>query len=105
MSDRDMRIRERAYHLWIDEGRPEGREAAHWDLARAQVAAEDKVVPTAPETADVPAIVRKPRSRKTKATAAESAAAEAVEPSAVKKPRAKQAAVAPAKPSGARKKG
>jgi Protein of unknown function (DUF2934) len=30
----ERRIRERAYHLWLAEGCPEGRAAAHWDLAR-----------------------------------------------------------------------
>lgn len=40
MSDtnRDQRIRERAYRLWEDEGRPEGRAEAHWELACQQEA-------------------------------------------------------------------
>jgi hypothetical protein len=35
MSDTDLhqRIRERAYQLWQSEGCPDGRAAAHWDLA------------------------------------------------------------------------
>ncbi|MFZ4407144.1 MAG: DUF2934 domain-containing protein [Paracraurococcus sp.] len=43
MSDPDpqQRIRERAYTLWEQEGRPEGRAAAHWALARHQVAAAE----------------------------------------------------------------
>lgn len=32
-TDREERIRQRAYHLWQAEGCPEGREAAHWNLA------------------------------------------------------------------------
>jgi len=104
MNDRDMRIRERAYHLWIDEGRPEGREAVHWNLARAQVAAEEEVVSTGPERADVPP-VRKPRGRKVAAATADAQPAQAVAPAAAKKPRAKPAAATPAGPRAARKKG
>ena len=38
---RDARIRERAYRLWLDEGRPEGRAEAHWDMATELVAIEE----------------------------------------------------------------
>ena len=39
MSDSDLqqRIRERAYAIWQAEGCPEGRAAAHWELARRLV--------------------------------------------------------------------
>lgn len=46
------RIRVRAYHLWEQQGRPEGRADAHWDQATELVAIEDnqrlamKPVPT-----------------------------------------------------------
>lgn len=39
--DLDQRIRERAYRLWEEEGRPEGREAAHWEMAATLIAIED----------------------------------------------------------------
>ncbi|MDB5569951.1 MAG: hypothetical protein JWN93_1134 [Hyphomicrobiales bacterium] len=39
--DRDERIRRRAYRLWQEEGCPEGREAAHWDMASELVAIEE----------------------------------------------------------------
>ncbi len=39
--EREQRIRERAYRLWEQEGRPEGREAIHWDQATELVAIED----------------------------------------------------------------
>lgn len=39
--DREQRIRDHAYRLWIEEGRPEGRAEAHWDMARELVAIED----------------------------------------------------------------
>ena len=39
--DDDERIRERAYHLWLDEGQPDGRAETHWDKARELVAIEE----------------------------------------------------------------
>src|SRR5262245_60531139 len=30
----EERIRERAYRLWIEEGRPEGKASEHWEKAR-----------------------------------------------------------------------
>ena len=38
--DRERRIRERAYEIWEREGRPEGREAEHWERAEAEIAAQ-----------------------------------------------------------------
>ena len=29
----DDKIRETAYQFWLDEGQPEGRDAAHWQMA------------------------------------------------------------------------
>ncbi len=40
-SERDHRIRERAYHLWNDEGRPHGRHDEYWERARELVAMRD----------------------------------------------------------------
>lgn len=37
----DQRIRQRAHQIWIDEGHPEGRADAHWDIARELIAIED----------------------------------------------------------------
>lgn len=37
----ESRIRERAHQIWEREGRPEGREAAHWEMAKEQIAIED----------------------------------------------------------------
>ncbi len=33
MTDRDDRIREIAYFLWLEEGQPEGRAERHWQAA------------------------------------------------------------------------
>ena len=51
MADRDARIRERAYQLWEDEGRPEGRMYEHWGEAERQIAQEDATI-TAPAQPD-----------------------------------------------------
>jgi hypothetical protein len=51
------RIHAKAYQLWEEEGRPEGREMDHWDKARILVAIEDDrtslipVTPARPEEA------------------------------------------------------
>ena len=42
----EERIRERAYRIWEREGRPEGRDREHWELAREEVAIEDNLVQT-----------------------------------------------------------
>jgi hypothetical protein len=41
MDEIERRIRERAHQLWEREGRPDGRDAAHWDMAKEQIAIED----------------------------------------------------------------
>jgi hypothetical protein len=39
--DLKERIQARAHQLWVNEGRPEGRAEAHWDMASELVAIED----------------------------------------------------------------
>jgi hypothetical protein len=39
--DLEERIRARAHAMWEEEGRPDGREADHWERARTLVAIED----------------------------------------------------------------
>jgi hypothetical protein len=41
--DREQRIRERAYQIWEREGKPQGRDAQHWQQAAAEVEAEAAV--------------------------------------------------------------
>lgn len=44
-SDMEQRVRERAYNIWLEEGRPEGRDEVHWEMAKKIVATEhDKPV-------------------------------------------------------------
>lgn len=46
--DLDQKIRERAYALWEEEGRPAGRHEAHWhEAARDLAPVEAEVAPTA----------------------------------------------------------
>jgi len=40
-SDRQARIRERAYHIWVEEGRSEGRHDEHWQRAEREIAEEE----------------------------------------------------------------
>lgn len=40
MTDREERIREIAYFLWLNEGSPEGREDSHWSEAEAMIDSE-----------------------------------------------------------------
>lgn len=40
------RIRERAHHIWEEEGRPEGREREHWDMASELVAQQEGMAGT-----------------------------------------------------------
>lgn len=39
--NREMRIRERAYQLWKDEGCPDGKEGEHWEKARRMIESEE----------------------------------------------------------------
>jgi len=44
--DREQRIRSKAYQIWMDEGCPEGRAEAHWDMATELVAIEENYAST-----------------------------------------------------------
>ena len=37
----ESRIERRAYRIWVEEGCPEGRAEAHWELAKFAVSQED----------------------------------------------------------------
>ncbi|CAH2601067.1 conserved protein of unknown function [Rhodovastum atsumiense] len=39
--EREQRIRERAYFLWLEDGCPEGRDRDHWERAEDLVAMEE----------------------------------------------------------------
>ncbi|MBB4064846.1 DUF2934 domain-containing protein [Gellertiella hungarica] len=44
-TDREERIRERAYSLWIEQGQPEGRDLEHWMEAERNVGGEEAPQP------------------------------------------------------------
>lgn len=46
MSDREQKIRERAHQIWLDEGRPVGREEEHWRRASEEIRVEASEAPT-----------------------------------------------------------
>jgi hypothetical protein len=41
-ADRNTRIQERAYHLWLEEGRPDGRHEEHWRRAESELIEEER---------------------------------------------------------------
>ncbi len=41
-NNKEQGIRERAYFLWIEEGKPEGRDKQHWEAARAALEEEER---------------------------------------------------------------
>jgi hypothetical protein len=50
MSDRDQKIREQAYRIWEEEGRPEGKHDEHWRRAEEHYAPRES--PDAEETTE-----------------------------------------------------
>jgi hypothetical protein len=69
-SDREERIKERAYAIWLAEGRVHGHHQEHWHRAEREIAAE--------ETAGQPAGDETPRgTSRTRATAPSKAGAAA----------------------------
>ena len=62
-NDRDARIRERAYAIWEEQGRPDGRHEDHWRQAEAEQPA-DPMAPGSTEAEDIaPGSGRAPRRR------------------------------------------
>jgi Protein of unknown function (DUF2934) len=43
LDEREQTIRERAYTIWEQDGRPEGRSLAHWSQAEAEIGTERTV--------------------------------------------------------------
>ncbi len=73
MSDRESRIREIAYFIWEEEGRPEGQAERHWQSARAIVEsleAESKTAEGEPP-GDAPAEYLTPLSTLTRGSSSE----------------------------------
>lgn len=99
MSNDDKRIREFAYQIWESEGKPEGQESRHWEMAR-KLAEAEALAPSKPPKASKAASAKpsaaKPAAKpasKTKSPATQEITPPGEQSSAVKKPRA------PRKPS------
>jgi hypothetical protein len=65
MIDSDQLIRERAYHLWMQDGCPEGQADFHWHVAREQVLASLRQPTAKARTKRAAAPQRAPRPRQT----------------------------------------
>ena len=63
MPNLEEAIRERAYHLWLADGQPEGRSEVHWTNARHEILATP-VAPHAPAQLVATKAARRTRSRK-----------------------------------------
>src|SRR3954453_16646795 len=50
--DRNPRIRERAYHIWLEEGQPHGRHDEHWHRAERELIDEENRLPENSAAAD-----------------------------------------------------
>lgn len=94
MSNDDKRIREFAYQIWESEGKPEGQEARHWEMAR-KLAEAEALAPSKPPKASKAASAKpsaaKPAAKpasKTKSPATQVVTPPGEQGSAVKKPRA-----------------
>jgi len=85
-SDREARIRERAYQIWVEEGRAHGKHAEHWRRAEHELAEQEEG--TAKPAS--PARTSRPR---TKAPVTSEA-----QPTEVSRSRAKAKPAEPAKP-------
>jgi Protein of unknown function (DUF2934) len=71
IAQQELWIRERAYWLWEEEGRPTGRELDHWDRASREIAGRAITITVPPEPASAkskakpPKTTAKARTRKT----------------------------------------
>ena len=61
---REDRIRKRALQIWLDAGKPQGREREYWDIARLAVARQDILLSmTKPVRPPSPALLEAVRSQ------------------------------------------
>ncbi|WP_095128327.1 DUF2934 domain-containing protein [Pseudomonas sp. Irchel s3h14] len=100
MSTNDKRIREFAYQIWESEGKPEGQDARHWEMARKLAEAEALAPSKSPKAAGSKAAAKAPASK---------ANGKAAEPKTKAKPAAASKVIPPGekanekKPRAARK--
>jgi len=70
MNQQEQRIRELAYEIWLSEGRPEGQDARHWEMACKLAEAQNGTAPAKPAGR-----TRKTATKPTDATPAKAATA------------------------------
>lgn len=68
-NDDESRISEAAYHLWVKEGRPEGKDLDLWLKAQAELAATEAPTPKKRRAAAKPKAAAAAARPKTKAAA------------------------------------
>ncbi|MGC2415595.1 MAG: DUF2934 domain-containing protein, partial [Stellaceae bacterium] len=73
-SDRQERISERAYHIWIAEGRVHGHHSEHWHRAEREIAEEELRLAAAMDDRAASTARKRARPAETKAAAGESPA-------------------------------
>ena len=71
MSTNDKRIREFAYQIWESEGKPEGQDARHWEMARKLAEAEALAPSKSPKAAASKTVATKAPASKANGKAAE----------------------------------
>ncbi|BBC73437.1 conserved hypothetical protein [Altererythrobacter sp. B11] len=91
MNDRDEQIRARAYEIWENEGRPEGRSAEHWRMAADEFASVD--------TAGQPKASRRAPTSRSKKPVADSTPADQVAAAPTGRTAGKDTAKQPRKPT------
>ncbi|MQX35370.1 DUF2934 domain-containing protein [Roseospira navarrensis] len=91
--DVEERIRHRAYLIWLEEGKPHGRDAEHWARAQAEVTA-DTGAPAPAAMDPVEVAEEKPKRRTTRKKVETSADGEAAPAKAPRKRTTKAAAAA-----------
>lgn len=106
MTDRERRIRDLAYQIWEENGRPEGEGERHWSEAERRYAAEGGSTSPA-KGAEAVKAEKEPKPSKTMAAAAAAGAppkiagkAAKVDPSSAAEPTAAKPAAGPGKSSG-----
>ncbi|QCG67289.1 DUF2934 domain-containing protein [Pseudomonas veronii] len=62
MSTEDKRVREFAYQIWESEGKPQGQDARHWEMAR-KLAEAEALTPSKPKPAAKPKTAPKPAAK------------------------------------------
>lgn len=86
MSTEDKRVREFAYQIWESEGKPEGHEARHWEMARKLAEAEALAPSKSPKaTGSKTAVTKAPADKAANGKAAEPKAAAKAKPAAASK--------------------